>query len=347
MLTRLAWSAWLLWFADNGVRTLAKRRRRDRAGVAQTVQEPPHARQQHLAAGAAAMLLLLSWPRLGPLDRRWMPAQARWRVPGLVLELLGLGLATWARSVLGQHWTGRVALTANQPLTTSGPYRLARHPLYTGILAAALGTAIGEGRLRGLAGVALLVAAYRRKVGYEEPALREHFGAAYAAYAATVPAFIPRLPVEQTSEMSVDVYGDIELLWRFASDVPRWAEFLPHYRYVRVLADHDEQRAVEMAARRGIIPIAWASTLVLDLAKRRIIFEHIGGKARGMLVEWRIVQHDGFVRATIWHDLRHLQLPFVASRFGRYVLADQFIEPVAGRTLDCMKALVEGRGRVD
>ncbi|HEU5328704.1 MAG TPA: methyltransferase, partial [Thermomicrobiales bacterium] len=338
---------WLLWFADNGARTLANRRRRDRAGVAQTVQEPPHARQQHLAAGAAAMFLLLPWPRLGPLDRRWMPARARWRTPGLVLELLGLGLATWARATLGEHWTGRVTLTADQPLSTSGPYRLARHPLYTGLLAAALGTAVVQGQVRGLAGFALLIAAYRRKVGYEEPALREHFGSQYAVYAATTPAFILRLPAEQTSEMSVDVYGDIERLWQFASDVPRWAEFLPHYRYIRVVAEHDGQRTVTMAARRGVVPIAWTSTLALDPAERRIIFEHIGGKARGMLVEWRIVQHEGFVRATIWHDLRLLQIPFVASRFGRYILADQFIEPVAGRTLGRMKALVEGREKAD
>jgi protein-S-isoprenylcysteine O-methyltransferase Ste14/ribosome-associated toxin RatA of RatAB toxin-antitoxin module len=347
MLTRLVWSAWLLWLADNGVRTLANRRRRDHAGTPKIVQEPPPGRQQHLAACAVAALLLLPWPPLGPLDRRWLPARSRWQTPGLVLELLGLGLATWARATLRQHWTGRVALTTDQPLITSGPYRLVRHPLYTGILAAALGAAVVQGQVRGLAGITLLVATYRRKVGYEEPALHERFGSQYAAYAAAVPAFIPRLPAEQTSEMSVDVYGDIEWLWQFASDVSRWAEFLPHYRYVTVLADNDGQRTVEMAARRGVIPIAWTSTLALDPSERRIRFEHIGGKARGMLVEWRIVQHDGFVRATIWHDLRHLQLPFVASRFGRYVLADQFIEPIAGRTLGCMKALVEGHERAD
>jgi uncharacterized membrane protein len=271
----------------------------------------------------------------------------RWQAPGFALELLGLGLATWARATLGQHWTGRVALTADQPLSASGPYRLARHPLYTGLLTAALGTAVVQGQLRGLAGVALLIAAYRRKVGYEEQALYEHFGAQYAAYAATTPAFVPRVPVEQTSEMSVDVRGDIDELWRLAANVPQWAEYLPHYRYIRVLAEHDGQRTVTLAARRGFIPITWTSTLALVPAERRILFEHVGGKARGMLVEWRIVQHDGFVRATIWHDLRHLQIPFVASRFGRYVLADQFIEPVAGRTLGCMKVLVEEQAQTE
>jgi protein-S-isoprenylcysteine O-methyltransferase Ste14/ribosome-associated toxin RatA of RatAB toxin-antitoxin module len=344
MLRRLSWLPWLLWLALNGVQSRVNRQRRGRTGATQVVNEPPRARQQHLAALAGAAVLLLPGSPLGPVDRRWLPARARWRAPGFALELLGLALATWARATLGQHWTGRVALTADQPLITGGPYRLARHPLYTGLLAAALGTAVVQGQLRGLAGIALLVAAYRRKVGYEESALHEHFGEQYAGYAATVSAFVPRIPAEQTSAMSVDVRGDIERLWQLASDVPRWAEFLPHYRYVRVLAENDGQRTVTMAARRGVIPIIWTSTLALDPAERRILFEHIGGKARGMLVEWRLVQHEGFVRATIWHDLRHLQIPFVASRFGRYALADQFIEPVAGRTLGCMKALVEEQG---
>lgn len=343
MLARLSWLAWLLWFASNGVRGLVNCRAR--AGTIPTFQELLRVRQQHLAAFASAALLLLPVPRLGPLDRRWLPAHPRWRAPGLVLEGLGLALALWARSVLGRHWTGRVALTADQPLLTDGPYRLARHPLYSGILAGALGTAIAQGRLRDLGGVALLVAAYRRKVGDEEQALHAHFGEQYAAYAAAVPAFVPQVPVEQTSAMSVDVQGDLDALWRLASDVPCWPEFLPHYRYVTVVEEHEGQRTVAMAARRGVIPIAWTSTLALDQTNHRILFEHIGGKARGMLVEWRLVQHDGFVRATIRHDLRPLQLPFVASRLGRYLLADQFIEPVAGRTLGCMKALVEGQDR--
>jgi protein-S-isoprenylcysteine O-methyltransferase Ste14/ribosome-associated toxin RatA of RatAB toxin-antitoxin module len=341
MLARLSWLAWLLWFASNGRRSRVNYRAR--AGTVPTFQEPPRARQQHLAAFASAAFLLLPVPRLGLLDRRWLPAHARWRVPGLVLELLGLGLATWARATLGRHWTGRVAFTADQPLITAGPYRLARHPLYTGILTAALGTVIMQGRLRGLVGFAVLVAAYRRKVGDEERALQEHFGEQYAKYATTVPAFLPRLPVEQTSAMSVDVRGDLDALWRLASDVPHWPEFLPHYRSIHVLAEHGGQRTVTMAARRGVIPITWISTLALDPVAHRILFEHIGGKARGMLVEWRLVQHDGFVRATIRHDLRPLRIPFVASRLGRYLLADQFIEPVAGRTLGCMKALVEGQ----
>ena len=62
-----------------------------------------------------------------------------------------------------------------------------------------------------------------------------------------------------------------------------------------------------------------------------------------MLVEWQLVQDDGYVQATIRHDLRRLQIPLVAGRLGRYILSQQIIEPIAGRTLRCMQALVEER----
>jgi ribosome-associated toxin RatA of RatAB toxin-antitoxin module len=146
--------------------------------------------------------------------------------------------------------------------------------------------------------------------------------------------------------MSVDVRGDIDRLYALASDVPRWAEFLPHYRYVRVLATEGAQRTVVMAARRGPMPLRWRSVLELVPEERRIIFQHIGGPARGMYVEWRIEQHEGYARATITHDLDRLAYPIVAMPLGRYILAHWFIDPVAGKTLGYMRDLVEsGRDR--
>ncbi len=112
---------------------------------------------------------------------------------GLSLEAAGFAFAGWARASLGRYWTGRVALTADQPLVRTGPYRYVRHPLYAGLLAAVLGQALVLGRPRGMAAFALLTAAYRRKVSYEEAALRRHFGEAYDEYAAVVPAFLPRV----------------------------------------------------------------------------------------------------------------------------------------------------------
>ena len=61
---------------------------------------------------------------------------------GLALFGLGLGLAIWARVQLGRNW-GTPMTQKNEPeLVTSGPYRLVRHPIYSGILAATIGTAV-------------------------------------------------------------------------------------------------------------------------------------------------------------------------------------------------------------
>ena len=143
------------------------------------------------------------------------------------------------------------------------------------------------------------------------------------------------------TEIGVDVYGDIEDLWQLASDVERWPVILPHYRYVALLGADGPRRTVEMAARRGWVPVRWRSVVEALPGERRILFEHVGGAARGMAVEWRIVQHDGYVRATIGHDLGDLRYPIVRTRLGRYILAEHFIAPVAGRTLGRMKQLVE------
>ena len=151
--------------------------------------EPAGARQLHLAAFATTFALLAPPAPGTPIAARGHLVPAL----GLALEGAGFALASWARATLGRYWTGRVALTAAQPLVRTGPYRYVRHPLYAGLLAGVLGQALVLGRPRGLAACALLAMAYHRKIGYEEAALRRHFRGEYDAYAATVPALLPHL----------------------------------------------------------------------------------------------------------------------------------------------------------
>ena len=146
------------------------------------------------------------------------------------------------------------------------------------------------------------------------------------------------------SEIHVDIRGDIDRVYALASAVERWPAILPHYNYVTVIQESREappRRIVEMSARRGRLPARWLAVVEPVPAERRILFQHIGGAARGMAVEWRIVQHDGFVRATIRHRLDASPYAIVRSRFGEYILGRQFIDPIAGRTLGRIKELVE------
>lgn len=61
---------------------------------------------------------------------------------GLVLWALGLGFAIWARVHIGRNWGTPMTQKSDPELVTSGPYRLVRHPIYSGILVAGVGTAL-------------------------------------------------------------------------------------------------------------------------------------------------------------------------------------------------------------
>jgi protein-S-isoprenylcysteine O-methyltransferase Ste14 len=76
---------------------------------------------------------------------------------GAVLFACGIALAVWARLHLGRNWGMPMTQRAEPELVTSGPYRFVRHPIYSGLLAAMLGTALVN-NLLGLIVVAVLIA---------------------------------------------------------------------------------------------------------------------------------------------------------------------------------------------
>ena len=132
-----------------------------------------------------------------------------------------------------------------------------------------------------------------------------------------------------------------------AFDLPRWPEFLPHYRWVKVLEREGERLTVEMACRRSGIPLCWRSHLWVEPERRRMRFRHIAGPARGMDVEWTLQEEDGSVRVTISHDLA-LEVPVIRSALGQWVVGEVFVSAVAGRTLACLKEAVErGNGSTE
>ncbi len=63
---------------------------------------------------------------------------------GVALCVLGVGLAIWARVNIGRNWGMPMSRKEHPELVTSGPYTLVRHPIYTGILLAMAGSAIGQ-----------------------------------------------------------------------------------------------------------------------------------------------------------------------------------------------------------
>jgi protein-S-isoprenylcysteine O-methyltransferase len=172
----LFWAVWMLAALDTK-RTV---RRQSMSGrILQT------------AGVALGFLLLLgsrTWP---PLNVRFVPDGEATRLCGLVIVVAGIAFAFWARLTLGRTWSSAVTLKEDHQLIRRGPYRIVRHPIYAGILLAALGTAVGYGKVQCLVGVAIVFLAFRMKWITEERFLEEQFGAEYLAYRREVSAIVP------------------------------------------------------------------------------------------------------------------------------------------------------------
>jgi protein-S-isoprenylcysteine O-methyltransferase Ste14 len=110
---------------------------------------------------------------------------------GLLLTIAGLLFACWARVVLGRNWSGVVQLKQDHELIEAGPYHYVRHPIYSGLLLAFLGTALMIGEWRALLAAAIIAISFWRKLRLEERWLGEYFGAAYADYMRRVKALVP------------------------------------------------------------------------------------------------------------------------------------------------------------
>ena len=127
------------------------------------------------------------------LQARFVPKDAWVGSTGLLLKLAGLGLACWARFLLGRNWSSEVQIKHDHELIQAGPYRHVRHPIYSGLLLAFLGTAIAVGEWRGLLALAIVTASFLYKLSHEERWLRERFGEPYLAYQRRTRALIPGL----------------------------------------------------------------------------------------------------------------------------------------------------------
>jgi protein-S-isoprenylcysteine O-methyltransferase Ste14 len=111
---------------------------------------------------------------------------------GAVLFGCGIALAVWARLHLGRNWGMPMSQRAEPELVTSGPYRFVRHPIYSGLLTAMLGTALVN-NLLGLIVVAVLVAYFYYCGTVEERNLAATFPKAYPEYASRTKMLIPFL----------------------------------------------------------------------------------------------------------------------------------------------------------
>lgn len=140
-----------------------------------------------------AAYVLFANPDLGwdLLNRRLVPVGMATTTTGYGLLLAGMLFAAWARVFLGGNWSSNVTLKQDHTLVRSGPYRFVRHPIYTGLLVALLGTAIVLGELRCFLGVILALIAWKLKSITEEAFMVQQFGDQYTRYRMEVKALVP------------------------------------------------------------------------------------------------------------------------------------------------------------
>jgi protein-S-isoprenylcysteine O-methyltransferase Ste14 len=141
----------------------------------------------------AFMLLFSDSLRVGPLRRRFLPVEVWIGRSGIALTTVGVAVAIWARYSIGQYWSARVTLKEGHRVIRSGPYAWVRHPIYTGMLLAAMGTALVIGEWRGVLAVVVIWAVHSRKALREEAMLTGELGEEYASYRRSTGFLFPRL----------------------------------------------------------------------------------------------------------------------------------------------------------
>ena len=170
----IGWAAfWIYWF----VAALSMKRGRVPWG-------------RELRIRAVIVVLTFALIRLGAFRGHGLNTDP-WRASlGLVLFALGLGFAIWARVHLGRNWGTPMSQKDDPELVTSGPYHLVRHPIYSGLLVAGIGTAVALSWLW-LIAVILGGIYFVYSATVEERNMAEQFPEAYPAYRRSTKMLVP------------------------------------------------------------------------------------------------------------------------------------------------------------
>jgi protein-S-isoprenylcysteine O-methyltransferase Ste14 len=157
------------------------------------VEEDSGGRLLHILILIAAFDLMFRGNfSFGVLNERMIPLSLPFLYTGIALTWLGVAFAIWARSAIGQNWSGRVTVKVDHQLIQSGPYAFVRHPIYSGLLLANMGAALFIGQWRCLAALLIFLAEISRKASKEERFMLAEFGDRYEKYRHRTGFLIPK-----------------------------------------------------------------------------------------------------------------------------------------------------------
>jgi protein-S-isoprenylcysteine O-methyltransferase Ste14 len=174
------WCLFALWWAARAI------------GTAKSLQrESISSTLRHRLLFAAGSVLLAYTPHA--LSYPLWDVSFELAVTALAIEWLGIAFAIWAREHLGRLWSGRITFKEGHRIVKSGPYRLVRHPIYTGILVGVAAVVMVRGTLSAVIALFLFVVGVTIKLLAEERLMTEQFGDEYREYKREVKALIPFL----------------------------------------------------------------------------------------------------------------------------------------------------------
>ena len=138
------------------------------------------------------VLIIMNSPREPqPLSMFIIPQTAATAAIATMICIAGLAFAIWARVAIGRNWSARVTVKENHELIQRGPYALVRHPIYTGLLSMALGSALLVGRAGAAAGWIVFLVSFWIKSRDEEALMMQQFPNEYAAYRQRTKRVVP------------------------------------------------------------------------------------------------------------------------------------------------------------
>ena len=176
----VAVGTWALWgiSAASGVSAgIRSKRMRDKSGAALLHRD--HGSRAIIVFGTYVLIaaeFVLRFNRIGWVSGPWLLA-------GQLIVLVGIALRYWALMVLGRFYTTAVAVQGEQTLVQRGPYRIIRHPSYSGGLLILFGFGFALNTWVGaVIAVIVLSAMYAYRIAVEEKVMLETFGDDYRDY---------------------------------------------------------------------------------------------------------------------------------------------------------------------
>ncbi len=182
LLVEFPWIVFVIYWIIGALKTRATRDK-----------EPFTSRSAVLLIEILGYLLVFSGSTgIGILATRFIPRTMTSAVLGVVFTWTGIGLAVWARFHLAEYWSARITIKEDHQLIRTGPYSHLRHPIYSGLILATIGTALVIDEWRCVLGVCLVMVGYCFKASREETMLARQFGDAFREHQKHAGFLIPR-----------------------------------------------------------------------------------------------------------------------------------------------------------